>query len=256
MNKDHIDAAKSVPIQNVIDQRGIKLRGKIERVGACPTCGGEDRFAINVQKQVFNCRGCGAKGDVIALVQHLDSCNFTDAVIALAGPLPKANGRGSDTNDTGSAKKVLVKSFEYHDANGALVFVKDRFQLRKRAGTFVLKDGKPKKTFAQRRPDPDRPREWLPNVEGVTPLIYRLPQVIEAIANDHPILIPEGEAKCDLLASWNLAATCNSGGAKKWKAEHSEFLRGADIVLLPDADSMLRRSIASMPALSQRFRRS
>jgi putative DNA primase/helicase len=34
----------------------------------------------------------------------------------------------------------------------------------------------------------------------------------------------------------NVAATCNSGGAGKWTAEHPAFLRGADIVLVPDAD--------------------
>jgi putative DNA primase/helicase len=40
-----------------------------------------------------------------------------------------------------------------------------------------------------------------------------------------------------LLWSWNIAATCRVGGAKKWKSEHSEFLRGADVFLLPDNDN-------------------
>jgi hypothetical protein len=51
-------------------------------------------------------------------------------------------------------------------------------------------------------------------------------------------LIVEGEAKADLLSSWNIAATCNAGGAKKWKSEHSEFQRGADVVLVPDNDNV------------------
>ena len=33
-----------------------------------------------------------------------------------------------------------------------------------------------------------------------------------------------------------MPATCCAGGAKKWRAEHSEYLRGADIVLVPDND--------------------
>jgi hypothetical protein len=235
MNEDHISAARNIPIEHVLDQRGIKLRGKVERVGPCPKCGGTDRFSINTQKRVFNCRGCNAKGDVIALVMHLDGVEFSDAVNTLAGPFPKANGK--DTGARDGAKKVSVKSFEYTDANGELVFIKDRFQFKKRDGSYLLKDRKPKKTFAQRRPDPDRSGEFLWNMEGVPALIYRLPEVIEAVASDHPILIVEGEAKADLLACWNIAATCNAGGAKKkWKKEHAEFLRGADVVLVPDND--------------------
>src|SRR5262249_36742794 len=63
-----------------------------------------------------------------------------------------------------------------------------------------------------------------------------LPQVIEAIAADHPIFVVEGEAKVDLLSSWSCTATCCAGGAKKWRSEHSEFLRNANVVLIPDND--------------------
>jgi putative DNA primase/helicase len=33
------------------------------------------------------------------------------------------------------------------------------------------------------------------------------------------------------------AGACCVGGAKKWGQEHSEFLRGADVVILPDNDA-------------------
>jgi hypothetical protein len=80
-----LDLARAVSIERVIDQHGIKLRGKIERVGPCPICGGRDRFAINTKKQVWNCRGCAVGGDVIALVRFLDGCEFADACRTLAG---------------------------------------------------------------------------------------------------------------------------------------------------------------------------
>jgi hypothetical protein len=115
-------------------------------------------------------------------------------------------------------------------------FAVDRIQFQKPDGSFVLKDGKPDKTFRQRRPDPDHPGKWIHNVDGAPIVPYRLPHVIEAIAAGHPIFIVEGEAKADLLWSWNVAATCCAGGAKKWKPEHSAFLRDADVVLLPDND--------------------
>ena len=80
-----IERARAVPIETEIVRRGIKLRGTVDRAGPCPRCGGRDRFAANVRKQVFNCRQCGAKGNVISLVQWLDNCTFTEAIETLAG---------------------------------------------------------------------------------------------------------------------------------------------------------------------------
>lgn len=81
---DRIASARAHRIEDEIERRGIKLHGRTERVGPCPVCGGTDRFSINTKKQVFNCRGCGVGGDVIALVQHLDSCSFGEAIATLA----------------------------------------------------------------------------------------------------------------------------------------------------------------------------
>ena len=67
-------------------------------------------------------------------------------------------------------------------------------------------------------------------------MIYRLPEVTEAIASGHEIIITEGEAKANLLWSWNIPATCCSQGAGKWRPEHSEQLRDAHIIILPDND--------------------
>jgi hypothetical protein len=123
-----------------------------------------------------------------------------------------------------------------------VVFATERVEYRNADGTFVLKDGKHKKMFRQKRTDPDRPGKWIKKITDdkgnlIIPIVlYRLPQSLEAIANDHPVLICEGEAKCDLLAGWNLAATTNSGGAKHWKPEHATFLKDADVIILPDQD--------------------
>jgi Protein of unknown function (DUF3631)/CHC2 zinc finger len=231
-HQDWVRRARAVPIEREIERRGIKLkRNGLERVGACPKCGGEDRFAINIKKGVFNCRGCGMAGDVISLVEALDGVDFNTACTQLTGqPPPKANGK--DTS-----KKVVVATFEYQNPDGSVAFAVDRIQLQKPDGGYVLKDGKPDKAFRQRRPDPDHAGRWIFNKDGAPIVPYHLPQVLEAIAADHPVLIVEGEAKADLLSSWNVTATCCAGGAKKWKAEHSEYLRGAVVVLLPDNDN-------------------
>ena len=85
--------ARSVRIEDECSRRGIVFNGqagKTERCGPCPKCGGDDRFAVNTKKQVFNCRGCSARGDVIAFVQFLDHSDFARAVEALTGePPPK-----------------------------------------------------------------------------------------------------------------------------------------------------------------------
>jgi hypothetical protein len=132
--------------------------------------------------------------------------------------------------------EIVIAEFQYHDRDDNTVLVIERREFQKFDGSFVLKDGKHDKTFRQKRPDPNNRGKFIYNADGVPALPYRLPQLLEAIANDRPILIVEGEAKVDLLWSMNVAATCCAGGAKKWKPEHSEFLRGADIYLLPDND--------------------
>jgi putative DNA primase/helicase len=241
---DWVQRARAAPIQTEIEKRGIKLKRQgLERVGACPKCGGDDRFAINAKKGVFNCRGCGIGGDVIQLVEHLDGVDFNTACTRLTGqPPPKAKANGKANGKDDRSKKVVVATFEYQNQDGSVAFAVDRIEFQKGDGSYVLKDGKRDKIFSQKRPDPERPGEWIRRIKDqggnrLVPIVpYRLPDLIEALANGRTVFVVEGEAKADLLWSWNLAATCCAGGAKKWKFEHSEFLRGADVVLLPDKD--------------------
>jgi Toprim domain len=84
IDADAIAAARAVRVEDEIARRGIRLRGKVERTGPCPICGGTDRFSINTRKQLFNCRGFGG-GDVIAMAQHFDGSDFADAIRTLTG---------------------------------------------------------------------------------------------------------------------------------------------------------------------------
>jgi hypothetical protein len=82
-----IDRAKDADILEVPRRYGgarLKRISTVEHAGACLVCGGRDRFSVNTSKGVFNCRGCGGKGDVIALIQFLDGCSFSEAVERLA----------------------------------------------------------------------------------------------------------------------------------------------------------------------------
>ena len=224
--------ALSVPIQDELARRGIRLRGKIERAGPCPKCGGNDRFSINTAKQLFNCRHCGVGGNVIDLVCHLDGADFKTACATLTGE-PPPNGRDAFTPEP---KEILTAKCIYRDEAGTPLFAVGRYGYQNQDGSFVVKSGKRKKTFKQKRPDPSNPGKSIGNVEGSRIVPYRLPELVEAIGNNHPILIVEGEAKVDLLRTWNVPATCNAMGAGKWRSEHSAFLTGADVVILPDND--------------------
>jgi phage/plasmid primase-like uncharacterized protein len=82
---DMLDVARAVRIEDELSRRSIKLRGRVDRCGPCPRCGGDDRFSIHVGDQVFNCRGCGGKGrGTIDLVMFLDGSGFKEAVATLA----------------------------------------------------------------------------------------------------------------------------------------------------------------------------
>jgi AAA domain/CHC2 zinc finger len=240
---EQIERARAVRLEDEISRRGIKLRGRNGSFeGPCPVCGGTDRFAVNTKKPAFNCRGCGIKGsDAIALTMALDGCDFMGAVATLTGEpfKPKGNGHAKPTQ---TAKQFVVERFDYHDSQGAVVYQTERVEFRNPDGSCLLKDGKHEKKFLLRRPDPDRPGEWISGrgcMACVARFPYRLPELLEALANGRTIVIVEGEAKADLLWKWGIPATCNSeghGSVKNW-ADHAKYFKAGDqIIVLPDND--------------------
>jgi CHC2 zinc finger/Toprim domain len=124
-----IDIAKATPIEAEVAQRGglgLKRIGG-ELIGACPQCGGRDRFAVSIRKQIFLCRGCGRSGDVIAFVQHLDQCDFKTAVLTLAGdehrpiaPVVKPTEEHNKESDQEKTERALKIWDEASEVNGTL----------------------------------------------------------------------------------------------------------------------------------------
>lgn len=84
---DRLEAAQAIPLGEVLDRLGISglSRGKVERAGPCPVCGGKDRFGVNLVKGIWLCRRCDAGGDAIALVQFVKACDFPSALDYLVG---------------------------------------------------------------------------------------------------------------------------------------------------------------------------
>ena len=66
--------------------------------------------------------------------------------------------------------------------------------------------------------------------------LYRLPEALAAIRAGRPVYVVEGEKDVETLARLGHAATCNAGGAGKWRDSQSALLAGADLIILPDND--------------------
>jgi len=90
--QDFIGRARQVTVRAELDRRGLWGRAMHGDNGVpCPGCGGRDRFAVNLRKNVWSCRASGSGGDAIALAQHIDGhCDFVRACEAVLGePAPR-----------------------------------------------------------------------------------------------------------------------------------------------------------------------
>lgn len=90
-----VEEARMVPLADVAGMMGLSLKkASGELVGPCPQCGGDDRFAISIRKNQFNCRGCGIKGgNAIDLVTAGQGLEFVPACeFILNAPAPKSSG--------------------------------------------------------------------------------------------------------------------------------------------------------------------
>lgn len=121
-----------------------------------------------------------------------------------------------------------VATYIYEGADG-----KPRFQVRK----FVQPGGK--KSFLQYRPDGNG--GWVPGLKGVEPVLYGLPQIMEAVERGERVFIVEGEKDVEAMRKAGFCATCNPMGAGKWNDRYSEALRDLDVVIVPDNDDPGRK---------------
>lgn len=92
------------------------------------------------------------------------------------------------------------------------------------------------KSFPQRRPDPSRKSGWTWSLGDVRRVPYRLPQLIEGVAEGRHIFVCEGEKDVHALLEHGQVATCNPGGAGKWRLEYVEHFRDAYVTVCADAD--------------------
>jgi hypothetical protein len=145
-------------------------------------------------------------------------------------------GFGAKPNGHDRSKSKIVAIYDYHDEAGALLFQ-------------VCRQFPPKKFF-QRAPDGKggwkRDKDGKLTMKGTRMVPYRFPELVAAAAraNGTPwrVYIVEGEKDVDRLRTqWGLTATCNPGGAGKWRGDYNRYFAGADLVVIPDNDDAGRQ---------------
>ena len=170
----------------------------------------EPSFNFNNQTGQYYCHGCNKKGDAIHFYAKINSLDTKrDFGKILKGI---ANDFGIPWKEE---KHRIVKTYNYTDAEGLLLYQVVRMS---------------PKDFRQRRPGNNG--NWIWNLKGVAPVLYHLPDLMAA----NEVFIVEGEKDSDALADLGLIATTCPMGAKKWRPEYNEPLKGKDIVLIPDND--------------------
>ena len=161
----------------------------------------------------------GEKGLILLHCFHNPPCPL-EAILAAIG-LSRMDLRQDDADTVARPQWHIVATYDYRDEDRQLLYQVCRTDL---------------KTFPQRRPDPSAPGGWQWDLEGVRRVVYMLPELLEATAKGPgtQILIPEGEKDVKTVIARGFTATCNSGGAGKWRWGFRKWFAGANVVILPD----------------------
>lgn len=214
--RDDILAAH--PIMNYLADRGVKLRGSgTERTATkCPLLQHKaNHFCVSVEvnRQIWRCHDCNIGGSVIDWHLHATGKPLNEVMAELSGQdNSPCRSRAEKQNSTPAQ---VVATYDYCDESGTLLYQVVRYS---------------PKTFKQRQPDGAGGWRWT--MDGVTRVLYRLPEVLLS----QSVLVTEGEKDAETLRKLGFIATCNVGGAGKWLPAYSDILKGRDIVIVPDND--------------------
>jgi len=190
--------------------------------------GSKGSFSVDLRKGTWYDHEANEGGGALDLVTretHLTGADRFDWLKRHGFDVETSHVNGGNGATQHAPRPTIVATYDYCDEGGELISQVCRFE--------------PKDFRQRRRPRAgDKPEDikggWVWTVKGVRPVPYRLPDVLEN--DDKVIVIVEGEKDVDRLWKLGVPATCNAGGAGKWRTELSEFFRGADVVIIPDHD--------------------
>jgi len=203
---------------------GVRANGPNRWMARCPCRNDDKNPSLSVRDE---------NGNVGVYCHRGNGCDF-EQICASVGMKPSELFADQKTGDFAREKKPkkpkskkLVKIYKYYDENGEFAYEKLRY---------VTEDGK--KTFLQRRPDPNVPGDYVYSLDGVRKVLYNLPAVLKAVGDGEPVYVVEGEKDADTLTSLGFVATTGPSGAGsgKWEPQFSEWLAGGIVEIVADND--------------------
>lgn len=217
--------------------------------------------SVNTASGLWNCKSCGAKGNLFDLYAAARGVDFAAALHDLeerAGitPLPaagsaarrSATAKPSPASKTDPGKPAKAKTeprpkqktvavYRYRDAAGVVQYWKKRLEPGR---------GGRSKEFSFHHPGKDGGE--ASGRGDCPPLLYNLHRLATAPPGAL-VFVVEGEGKADALAAWDLVAVCtDSGAAGRWPEGFGEFFAGRTVVILPDQDRPGEKYAATVAA--------
>ncbi len=219
-------------ILHVVSQHVQLKRSGDEYVGKCPFHKDDTpSFSVNAEKGLYNCFGCGAKGDIYTFIQAVEGIDFKLAkqrVAEMAGVNLADFSGPSGPPSNGSDPRPLndrptpTAYYGYCDEKGRRLYEIVRKEW--------LEGGVRKKTFSQRYQGADGEWIWKKHPRQV---LYRLDRVAPA----DEVWLVEGEKDVHSLEKLGLVATTMAGGAKaRWQKTFTDALAGKKVWIVPDND--------------------
>lgn len=184
-----------------------------EQTGATPPT----TIASQGGYEVWRCHSCEAGGSAIdALVMSGRAKDVAEALEQLGVDKPERKPERRVPQQP--AREVCT--YRYTDEQGDALYEVVRFE---------------PKTFRQRRWEDGR---WQWGLGDTRRVLYRLPEVLEALARNQVLFVVEGEKDADRLWAEGHPATTCAMGAGKWEDTYTDLLTGVShkVIVIGDDD--------------------
>ena len=223
------------------DQLNPKLHGP------CPRCKGKDRFRafddVNETGGLL-CNQCGSRADVLASVQWLTGCTFSEALKLVAEQIGKGSNEHHKSAKPAITKNVHATSEQAADALAWSMANNGTISEQRRPDSewrYFNADGSDAGiVFRWNLPDGRKEvrqvsrvnNGWVTSAMPEPRPLYRLPDIIDA----DEVWICEGEKAADAAVSLGLQATTSAGGSGAAEKSDWQPLDGKRVYILPDND--------------------
>jgi putative DNA primase/helicase len=232
---------------------GLNLNGKKQVKCHCPLHDDKNpSLSIDIEQGLFQCFGCGEKGNAIQFMEKLRGVDFKTALkivkeeegivdVSVKPPMKKATKQKSNSKPNYLSLEQIkaihrqllrdeIKLKGFQEKYGLTIdTIKERY-IGYQDGSYVI-------------PREIKPDKWSfknhksYQLAGSTAGLY--PN--NDLKKDQPVIITEGEFKALLLVQKGFQARCGTGGAGTWKKEWNTALYGLDVVLAYDNDEAGRK---------------